>query len=99
MKTLVRNDNQISLYIFDDSEIVNIAADATYIGNPLNLIISDCNLSNVTLYENVAAPEDWFGWKYTFDGTNFVANPDWVDPEQARLQARLEREARQNTPE
>lgn len=80
MKTLVRNDNQISLYIFDDSEVINITAERTYVGDPTKFVISDCDTSNVTLYENVTSPEDWAGWKYTFNGTNFVQNPDWIDP-------------------
>jgi len=86
MKTLVRNNNSISLYIFDDSEIVNITNERTYIGEPHKLIISDCDLSNVTLYENVSPPEDWIGWKYTFDGTNFVLNPDWIDPNSREIE-------------
>ena len=81
MKTIVRNDNNISLYLFDDSEFVGIASDITTIGNPPILYIDDCNSSNVTLFENVTEPEGWIGWKYfytTEDG--WVLNPDYFPP-------------------
>jgi hypothetical protein len=83
MKTIVRNDNNISLYLFDDSQFVNIAADITTVGNPAILYIDDCNSSNVTLFENVTNPEGWVGWKYFYtveDG--WVLNPNWVPPEE-----------------
>ena len=28
------------------------------------------------------APADWTGDRYTFDGTTWAQNPDWVEPEQ-----------------
>lgn len=80
MKTLTRNDNNISLYIFDDAKLVSVQADRTVVGSPEELIIADCNSGNVTLHENVTPPEDWTGWKYFFDGTTWTQNPDWVDP-------------------
>lgn len=80
MKTITRNDNDISLYIFDDVEIVSVNSDETVVGFPKKLTIDDCNSSNVTLHENVTPPEDWFGWKYLFDGAEWILNPNWVEP-------------------
>jgi hypothetical protein len=81
MKTIVRNDNNVSLYLFADDKVVDIQADKTVIGNPPELIIADCNTSNATLFEGVTDPGDWTGWKYlyTVEG-GWVLNPDWVDP-------------------
>lgn len=75
MKTLVKDGK--SVYLFEDSEVLSISADNIVVGNPERLIIADCNSSNTTLYENVTAPEDWFGHRYLFDGTTWSVNPDW----------------------
>ena len=82
MKTIVRKNNNLSLYLFDDSEFVDIAEDKTTIGNPPILYIDDCNSSNVTLFENVTSPENFRGWKYFYtDADGWVLNPDWNPPE------------------
>lgn len=79
-QTITRNDNNISLYIFPDDEVITVEADRIVIGDPEELIIADGNSSNTTVYAGVTAPDDWSGWKYTFDGTDWTLNPDWVDP-------------------
>lgn len=81
MKTITRNDTNVSLYLFDDTETVVMAATETTVGNPPQLIISDCGTSNSTLYEGVTNPDEWVGWKYLYtteDG--WVLNPDWIPP-------------------
>lgn len=80
MKTLTRNSDGMSLYVFDDDMSVAMEASQVLIGDPLQLTIADCNSSNVTLHTGVSAPEDWAGHKYFFDGTTWTLNPDWVDP-------------------
>lgn len=80
MKTLIRKNTDISLYIFEDSEQINITEDHTEVGNPVNLIIADCSFDNVALIENVTPPTDWSGWKYTFVNNEFITNPNYVDP-------------------
>lgn len=81
MKTIVRNETNVSLYLFDDSEVVDIGADQTVIGNPPRLIIADCNTSNAILFENVTDPGDWAGWKYLYTaGGGWQLNPDWNPP-------------------
>jgi len=78
MKTLVKGG--ISIYVFADSEAVNITDTNIVIGNPESLIIGDCNSSDTTLHEGVTPPSDWVGHKYLFDGTSWSANSAWVDP-------------------
>jgi hypothetical protein len=80
MKTIILQGTNVSLYIFEDNVVVDIAADKTTIGNPATEYILDCNTSNVTLYENVTPPEDWVGWKYLFDGTEWALNPGYNPP-------------------
>ena len=82
MKTLTRDYNNVSLYIFDADEAISVQSDRTIVGDPEKMIIADCNIGNVTLHEDVTPPEDWVGWKYFFDGTTWTQNPDWVDPDQ-----------------
>jgi hypothetical protein len=81
MKTIVRNDNNISLYLFADDKFVDVQTDKIVVGNPPELIIADCNSNNATLFEGVTNPKKWTGWKYFYtDGDGWVLNPDWVDP-------------------
>ena len=82
MKTIVETSTGLSKYLLADD--VNITATATEItvGDPAQFIIADLNSTTVTITDNVTnAPEDWTGNKYTFDGTTWAANPDWVDPD------------------
>ena len=82
MKTIVETSTGLSKYLLADD--VNITATATEItvGDPAQFIIADLNSTTVTVTDNVTnAPEDWTGNKYTFDGTTWAANPDWVDPD------------------
>lgn len=68
MQTICRDDNNVSLYLFDDETIIVQYEDRIEIGDPVEIIIADCNENNVTLYTDVTPPEDWEAWKYTFDG-------------------------------
>lgn len=82
MKTIVRKDNNVSLYLYDDEIVVDIQSDKTIVGDPPMLIIGDCNSSNATLFENVSNPEAWQGWKYLYtDADGWVVNPEWIPPE------------------
>lgn len=83
MKTIVKIDNDTSLYLFDDEKKVNMQTDQINVGESGNLdfIIGDLSSQNAVLYENVTnTPGDWFGGKYTFDGTVWTAVPGWVNP-------------------
>jgi len=81
MKTLVKNSDNLSLYVFDDNEALDIHADKIVVGDPERMIIGDCNSGNVTLYDNVTPPSDWTGGKYLFDGASWTANPGYTEPE------------------
>ena len=72
MKTITRNN--ISLYIFDDNEIIIRTPENIMVGDPIKIIISDCNLNNSLLHENVVAPQDWENMKYSFDGNEWQMN-------------------------
>lgn len=80
MKTIVENATYLSKYLLDDAEVVVLNEDNIVVGDPPKFIIGDLNGSTVTVYENVNAPEDWIGNKYTFNGTNWTPNPNWFDP-------------------
>lgn len=80
MKTIVENATNLSKYLLDDAEIVVLNEDNIVVGDPAKFIIADLNASTATIYEGVTAPADWIGNKYTFDGTNWTLNPNWVDP-------------------
>jgi len=78
MKTLVKGN--LSIYLFDDNKEVVVTNESITVGNPIEFVVSDCNDTNTTMYENIIAPVDWVGGKYFFDGTDWTLNPDWVDP-------------------
>jgi len=81
MKTIVETATGLSKYLLADDVVVTATADNIVVGDPAQFIIGDLNSGNVTITENVTnAPSDWSGNKYTFDGTTWTLNPDWVDP-------------------
>lgn len=80
MKTIVENATDLSKYLLDDAEVVVLNEDNIVVGAPAKFIVADLSASTATVYENVTAPADWTGNKYTFDGTNWTLNPDWVNP-------------------
>ena len=76
MKTITFNTSNLSAYIFEDGDVVTVSAEN--ITCP-NFIIGDLNSSNCTLHTDVATvPADWTGHKYTYNGTAWTANPDYV---------------------
>jgi hypothetical protein len=79
MKTLTKEN--LSLYLFDDAEYLDIATDKITVGSPPKFIIGDCNITDTVLHEGVTGPDDWVGGKYLFDGTDWTLDPDWVEPE------------------
>ena len=81
MKTIVETATGLSKYLLDDSVTITANSDHIVVGDPPEFIVADLNSSNATITENVTnAPSDWTGNKYTFDGTTWTQNPDWVDP-------------------
>ena len=82
MKTIVETATGLSKYLLEDDVSVVANSDHIVVGDPAERIVADLNSSTVTIIENVTnAPSDWKGNKYTFDGTTWTQNPNWVDPE------------------
>ena len=82
-------------YVFADDKALQISDEKIVVGDlsSPDFTIGDMNLGNATLYENVTAPEDWAGCKYTFDGTTWTAVDGYVDPKEqkiAELQAQID---------
>ena len=81
MKTIVETSTGLSKYLLADDVTITSTADNITVGDPAQFIIGDLNGSTVTITDNVSnAPDNWTGNRYTFDGTNWTANPNWVDP-------------------
>ena len=78
MKAIVETGTNLSKYIFDEATELSVTINR--IVTP-HFIIGDLNSSNSVVHNNVTPPEDWVGNKYTFDGTTWTQNPDWVEPE------------------
>ena len=83
MKTIVETSSGLSKYLLADNVTLTSTANDITVGDPAQFIIADLNSGNVTVTENVSnAPADWMGNKYTFNGSAWAANPDWVEPEE-----------------
>ncbi len=81
MKTIVERSSGLSKYLLADDVTITATADNITVGDPAQFIIGDLNSTTVTVTDNVTnAPADWTGNKYTFDGTAWSLNPNWVDP-------------------
>ena len=82
MKTIVETATGLSKYLLEDDVSVTANSDHIVVGDPVKFIVADLNSSTVTITENVTnAPSDWTGNKYTFDGTTWTQDPNWVEPE------------------
>lgn len=82
MKTLVKKDGNVSIYLFADDVNVVVEDASTKVSGTIPLTITDCNQNNILLFENVTPPEDWSFHKYLYDSGTWTLNPDWVDPNQ-----------------
>ena len=88
MQVITWNDSTdndgVAIYLFDDTKAIIREGDKTTIndgnGNP-ELIISDVNSSNSNVYQNAIEPDDYFGWKYSYNETDgWIAIEGWIDP-------------------
>jgi len=80
MKTIVRKDNGISIWLFNDDVNIVIGPTKTQITNNFIRTIEDCDTSNSLMYENVTPPSDWFYHKYIYSNNTWSDNPNFVDP-------------------
>ena len=79
MKTLIENSTNISKYVFADDINVTLEADKIITDD---FIIADMNSRNSTLADGVTPPDDYIGNKYLYADSAWVANPDYVEPEE-----------------
>lgn len=83
MKVLVRNEDNISIYLIDDGATVNFVGDQIHITGDAEMgdvVVGDRSSDDTTLYEDATdAPYDWFGWKYIYDGSEWSLNPNFED--------------------
>ncbi len=56
MKTLVKGG--VSIYIFEDAEVVNIGSNNITVGDPLTLTIADCSSLDTVMHTGVTPPDD-----------------------------------------
>ena len=83
MKTITDTATALSKFLVADDVVITHINDNTQIkvGEPAMYIIGCMDATNATIYEDVTnAPDDWYGNRYFFDGTDWTANSDWVDP-------------------
>ena len=81
MKLIVKTEDNVVKYALSDDTSLGVEENKITVGDPPQFIIGDMGSSRATIYENVTdTPEDWAGDKYTYDGSAWSANEDWVDP-------------------
>ena len=80
MKTIVRKESNISIWIFNNSQSVDVQENQTAVGEPVEFFISDCTTSDCDLIEGVTPPSDWDAHKYLYASGSWTLNPDWVNP-------------------
>jgi hypothetical protein len=80
MKIIVETASGLSKYLLADDVVVTLNADYIVVGEPPQFIVADLNAGNAAVHDGVTAPDDWIGNKYTFDGSVWTLNPDWVEP-------------------
>ncbi len=82
MKIIVETESNLAKYAIADDVVVESTAASITVGDPVEFTIVDLNDSTTTVYADVTdTPDDWVGNKYTFDGTTWAANADYVEPE------------------
>jgi hypothetical protein len=79
MKTVIRNSDSASIYLFDNDEVLGLNSENMIVGYPEKFIVSDCNQATVAVYSNVDAPLDWRGEKYLFQGGEWTPNPAYTN--------------------
>lgn len=86
MRIIVETSSGLAKYALADeinlfSTATKITVSETVNGEDIvKFVIADLNSTTVTITDNVTnVPADWTGNKYTFDGTAWTLNPNWVD--------------------
>jgi hypothetical protein len=89
MKTITRNENNMSVYLLADEVTITEANDIngrSYLElrnrSAGDLNIADLNAQNSTVHENVSdIPDDRVGGKYLFDGNEWSLNEKFLGSE------------------
>jgi len=76
MKTIIRNIDSISIFLLDDACSIELLEESMLVGES---IVLDCNISNVSIIENITPPEEWATLKYSFDGNDWELTQEWID--------------------
>lgn len=101
MKTLITKDTKVSLYIFDDAEVLNLTETSIEVGTPPKLIIGDLNSSVAEVLTVSIVPSDWKGGAYKLEAGAWVRNVVPAGASQlsaytASVQAHLDAEAQKH---
>jgi|5B_taG_2_1085324.scaffolds.fasta_scaffold10683_2 hypothetical protein len=80
MKIITENETNEVTYAIEDDVDVNITADCMTVGpsSSPRFRVKFYNSSNVTLHTGVTLPDDWYGRKYKYDGSNWSANENYI---------------------
>jgi len=79
MKSIVQNGTNLSLFLVSDETEILLGDQSVTVGDPVEFYISDCNVNNCHVVENLTDPEGWIGHKYLVIDGAWSNNPDWVD--------------------
>jgi|TARA_R100001463_G_scaffold95984_2_gene150516 hypothetical protein len=79
MQTIVWKENNISIYLYEDSKTITMSEENTKIfdGDTLERIILDVNSNNATLHQGVDAKSNYWGYKYKYNGSSWSDNTDY----------------------
>lgn len=87
MKTIIENATDLSHSIYEDFMQVDIGENTItllreYLGDTIETIIpiDGIDATNYSLVENVTPPKDWARNKYLYADSEWVLNPDWIEP-------------------
>ena len=78
MKTIIKNDTNLSIYYLEDSHEVVLNDDGLWIGSGEHKSrISNRTSEDTTLHTNVPTLTDWYGGKYLYNGTAWSLNSEY----------------------
>lgn len=79
MQTIVWKENNVSIYLHENSKTITISEEDTKIfdGNTLERVILDVNSNNATLHTGVDEKTTWWGYRYKYDGSTWSDNADF----------------------
>ncbi len=80
MKIIV-DKNGIAKYNLLESTVIISYATYIEVRGDKDFNIHDLNSENSTVYGDVTdTPEDFIGDKYEYNGTDWIVNPDYIEP-------------------